>query len=153
MSSEPESGSKNFIRSIVAEDLRSGKHAHVTTRFPPEPSGYLHIGHATTICLNFGIADENPGGVCHLRFDDTNPVNEDIRWLGFDWKDCLYFTSDYFSQLYNFALQLIEDGKAFVCDLSSDEIFERRGSLTEPGTPSPYRDRSREENLDLFRRM
>ena len=163
MSTEPETGSKNFIRTLVAEDLASGKHARVITRFPPEPSGSLHIGHATTICLNFGIAEDNPPGVCHLRFDDTNPVNEeleyvdsiqdDIRWLGFDWKEHLHFTSDYFSQLYGFAIQLIENGKAFVCDLSSEEIFERRGSLTEPGTPSPYRERSPEESLDLFRRM
>ena len=163
MSTEPETGSKNFIRAIVADDLASEKHARIITRWPPEPSGYIHVGHATAIALNFGIAVENPRGVCHLRFDDTNPVNEemeyvdsiqdDVRWLGFDWKDNLYFTSDYFPQLYAFAVELIEKGLAFVCDLSSEEIFERRGSLTEPGTPSPYRDRSPGENLDLFHRM
>ncbi|MFP8874391.1 MAG: glutamate--tRNA ligase family protein, partial [Myxococcota bacterium] len=147
MSTEPETGSKNFIRAIVADDLASEKHARIITRWPPEPSGYIHIGHATAISLNFGIAAENAGGVCHLRFDDTNPVNEeveyvdsiqsDIRWLGYDWKDYLYFTSDYFPQLYAFAMQLIEKGLAFVCDLSSEEIAARRGTLTEAGTPSP----------------
>jgi glutaminyl-tRNA synthetase len=153
----------DFIRAIVEEDLRTGKYGgRVHTRFPPEPNGYLHIGHAKAFGLNFSIAEEY-GGLCNLRFDDTNPcmeeeefvdsIMEDIRWLGFDWGDRLYFASDYFGQLYDYAVRLIEMGKAYVCDLSPDEIGEYRGTLTEPGRNSPYRDRSVEENLDLFARM
>ena len=153
----------DFIRAIVAEDLKTNKWGgKVITRFPPEPNGYLHIGHAKSICLNFGIAAENKG-VCHLRFDDTNPVKEqeefvesikqDIRWLGFDWGKHLYHASDYFDQLYEWALLLIKKGKAYVCDLSADEIREFRGTLTEPGRETPYRNRSVDENLDLFERM
>ena len=153
----------DFIRNIVSKDLSSSKYeGRVLTRFPPEPNGYLHIGHAKAICLNFGIAAEN-GGVCHLRYDDTNPAREaaeyvlsqqeDIRWLGWDWGEHLYFTSDYFAKLYQYAVQLIEAGKAYVDDLSQEEIREYRGTLTEPGRESPYRDRSVEESLDLFRRM
>lgn len=154
----------DFIRSIIAEDLRVNKNdGRVHTRFPPEPNGYLHIGHAKSICLNFGIAAENKGGLCNLRFDDTNPSKEDveyvesikadIQWLGYDWGDRLYYASDYFEQLYEYALQLITYGKAYVCDLSLQEIKEYRGTLTEPGRESPYRNRSVEENLDLFKRM
>ncbi|MGI6147733.1 MAG: glutamine--tRNA ligase/YqeY domain fusion protein [Limnochordia bacterium] len=152
----------NFIRNIIDEDLASGKHTTVVTRFPPEPNGYLHIGHAKSICLNFGLARDY-GGRCHLRFDDTNPVKEeeeymesikeDVRWLGFDWGEHLYHASDYFEQLYEFAVKLIKKGKAYVCHLSQDEIREYRGTLTEPGRESPYRNRSVEENLDLFERM
>jgi glutaminyl-tRNA synthetase len=152
----------DFVREIVAEDLRSGKHRTVVTRFPPEPNGYLHIGHAKSICLNFGIAQEF-GGRCHLRFDDTNPTREeqeyidaieaDVRWLGFDWGEHLYHASDYFEQLYEWAVYLIRAGKAYVDDLSADEIREHRGTLTEPGRDSPYRTRGIEENLDLFERM
>ncbi len=152
----------DFIRTIVRDDLDSGKHQQVVTRFPPEPNGYLHIGHAKSICLNFGIAQEF-GGRCHLRFDDTNPTKEeveyieaikaDVAWLGFDWGPHLYHASDYFEQLYRWTEQLIEDGKAYVDDLSADEIRAHRGTLTEPGRPSPHRDRSAAENLDLFRRM
>jgi len=152
----------DFIREIVAADLRSGKHQRVVTRFPPEPNGYLHIGHAKSICLNFGIAQEF-GGVCHLRFDDTNPlkedveyvdsIQEDIRWLGFDWGDNLFYASDYFERLYGFAELLIGDGKAYVDSLSAEEIRAHRGTLTEPGRPGPYRDRPLDESLDLFRRM
>jgi glutaminyl-tRNA synthetase len=153
----------NFIRAIVEEDLRTKKwEGRVVTRFPPEPNGYLHIGHAKSICLNFGVALEY-GGTCHLRFDDTNPTKEeteyvesikaDVKWLGFDWDEHLYYASDYFDRLYDFAVQLIKDGKAYVCDLSSDEMREYRGTLTEPGKESPYRNRSVEENLDLFTRM
>ncbi len=154
---------RDFIRDIIAEDLKTGKHTQIITRFPPEPNGYLHIGHAKSICLNFGIALENENGRCHMRFDDTNPTKEemeyvesikaDVRWLGFDWGEHLYFASDYFDQLYDFAEQLIKDGKAYVCSLTADEIREYRGTLTEPGKESPYRNRSVEENLDLFRRM
>ena len=154
----------DFIRSIVAGDVAADKHAgRVVTRFPPEPNGYLHIGHAKSICLNFGVAAEYEGGICHLRFDDTNPsaeeaeyvdsIMEDVRWLGFDWGDKLFFASDYFQQLYDFAVQLIERGKAYVCDLSTEEMTRQHGTLSEPGTDSPYRERSVEENLDLFRRM
>ncbi len=154
----------DFIRSIVVDDLRTRKYdGRVVTRFPPEPSGHLHIGHAMSICLNFGIAEENEGGVYHLRFDDTNPSREevefveaiqaDIRWLGFDWGEHLYFASDYFEQLYAYARQLIEMGKAYVCDLDTEQIREYRGTLTEPGRNSPDRDRSPEESLDLFERM
>ncbi|MFQ5655551.1 MAG: glutamine--tRNA ligase/YqeY domain fusion protein, partial [Planctomycetota bacterium] len=155
--------SLNFIQSIVVEDLRANKNdGRVHTRFPPEPNGYLHIGHAKSICLNFGLAAEF-GGLCNLRFDDTNPIKEeaeyvesmieDIRWLGLDWGDRLYYASDYFERLYGYALELIRQGKAYVCDLSPDEIREHRGTLTEPGRESPYRTRSIEENLDLFGRM
>ena len=155
--------SADFIRSIVADDNRSRKFdGRVMTRFPPEPNGYLHIGHAKSVCLNFGLAVEF-GGVCNLRFDDTNPtregveyvqsIQEDVRWLGYDWGPNLFYASDYFVQLYGYAIQLIEKGKAFVCDQSPDEIRENRGTLTQPGKESPYRNRSIEENLDLFRRM
>ena len=155
--------SHNFICNIIAEDLKANKNeGRVATRFPPEPNGYLHIGHAKSICLNFGIAAEY-GGVCNLRFDDTNPSKEeveyvesiksDVRWLGFDWGDRLFYTSDYFEQLYQYAVQLIKKGKAYVCDLSAQEIREYRGTLTEPGKESPYRTRSVKENLDLFERM
>ena len=158
----PESSS-SFIREIIDEDNRTGKFGgRVHTRFPPEPNGYLHIGHAKSICLNFGLARDY-GGKCNLRFDDTNPTKEeqeyvdaimdDIRWLGFDWEDRLFFASDYFERLYDLAVQLIRDGKAYVDDLSSDEIRAYRGTLTEPGKNSPYRDRPIEESLDLFARM
>ncbi|MBI2229821.1 MAG: glutamine--tRNA ligase/YqeY domain fusion protein [Deltaproteobacteria bacterium] len=153
----------HFIRNIVTEDRRAGKNqGRVHTRFPPEPNGYLHIGHAKSICLNFGLAAEF-GGLCNLRFDDTNPskeevqyvesIKEDVRWLGFDWGDREFYASDYFEQLYQFALQLIKSGKAFVCDLDADQMREYRGTLTEPGKNSPYRDRSVDENLGLFQRM
>ncbi|MEN5427890.1 glutamine--tRNA ligase/YqeY domain fusion protein [Stenotrophomonas pennii] len=152
---------RDFIRQIVREDLASGKHQAIKTRFPPEPNGYLHIGHAKSICLNFGIAGEF-GGVCNLRFDDTNPAREDpeyvaaiqddVRWLGFEWNE-LRHASDYFQAYYLAAQKLIRDGKAYVCDLSAEEVRAYRGTLTEPGRPSPYRDRSVEENLDLFARM
>ena len=153
----------NFIRNIIAEDLKANKNnGRIVTRFPPEPNGYLHIGHAKSICLNFGIAAEY-GGICNLRFDDTNPGKEDIeyvesiksdvRWLGFDWGDRLYYTSDYFDQLYKYAVQLIKKGKAYVCSLSAEEIRKYRGTLTEPGKDSPWRNRSTEENLDMFERM
>lgn len=154
---------KDFIRVIIDEDLASGKYGRrVHTRFPPEPNGYLHIGHAKSICLNFGVASEY-GGLCNLRFDDTNPSKEeveyvesikaDVRWLGFDWDDRLYYASDYFERLYDCAVQLIRAGKAYVCDLSTDQIREYRGTLTEPGRESPFRNRTVEENLDLFGRM
>ncbi len=153
----------NFIREIIDEDIRTGKYGgRVHTRFPPEPNGYLHIGHAKSICLNFGIAKDY-NGLCNLRFDDTNPskedieyvesIKEDVRWLGFDWEDREYYASDYFEQLYDYAVQLIKMGKAYVCDLTADEIREYRGTLTEPGKESPYRNRTIEENLDLFERM
>jgi glutaminyl-tRNA synthetase len=153
----------NFIRNIIEEDLQSNKWGgRVVTRFPPEPNGYLHIGHAKSICLNFGLAAEY-GGRCHLRFDDTNPtreeeeyvqsIQEDVRWLGFDWAEHLYYASDYFDQLHEWALQLIRVGKAYVDDLSADETRDHRGTLTEAGKESPYRNRPVEENLDLFRRM
>ncbi len=163
MSTADAEKSLDFVRSIVAEDVRNNKHdARVHTRFPPEPNGYLHIGHAKSICLNFGIAQEFDG-LCNLRFDDTNPtredveyvdsIQEDIRWLGFDWGDRLFYASDYFDQLYAFAVKLIEDGKAYVCDLDAEQTRAYRGTLTEPGQDSPCRDRSAEENLDLFARM
>lgn len=155
--------SLDFIRQIIADDLASGKHSTVVTRFPPEPNGYLHIGHAKSITLNFGVANEVPGGRCHLRFDDSNPETEDmeyveaikrdIRWLGYDWGEHLYHASDYFEELYDFAEHLIKAGKAYVCSLSEEEIRKLRGTVTEAGTESPYRDRSVEENLDLFARM
>ena len=154
---------KDFIREIIDEDIRTNRYGgRVHTRFPPEPNGYLHIGHAKAICIDFGIAEEY-GGLCNLRFDDTNPtkeeaeyveaIKEDIRWLGFDWGDREYYASDYFEKLYEYAIELIKMGKAYVCDLTPDEIREYRGTLTEPGKESPYRNRSVEENLDLFRRM
>jgi glutaminyl-tRNA synthetase len=154
----------DFIRAIVAEDIKTNKwDGRVHTRFPPEPNGYLHIGHAKAICLNFSIAAENKGGLCNLRFDDTNPekeeqeyidaIMEDIRWLGFDWENRLYYASDYFEQMYEYAVQLTKAGKAYVCDLNADEIREYRGTLTKPGKNSPYRSRSVKENLDLFQRM
>ena len=156
----PERG--DFIREIVAADLRDGRHETIVTRFPPEPNGYLHIGHAKAICIDFGIAREF-GGRCNLRFDDTNPtkeeqeyidcIQEDIHWLGFDWGEHLYYASSYFEQLYEWAVYLIKAGKAYVDDLSADEIREHRGTLTEPGRNSPWRERSIEENLDLFERM
>ncbi len=157
------SGPKDFIRTIVEEDLETNKYdGRVHTRFPPEPNGYLHIGHAKAICIDFGIAEEY-GGLCNLRFDDTNPSKEeteyvdaikgDVRWLGFDWGDREYYASDYFEKLYQYATDLIRMGKAYVCDLSPDEIRDHRGTLTKPGKDSPYRDRSAEENLDLFERM
>jgi glutaminyl-tRNA synthetase len=163
MSTENTPVSTDFIREIINEDNRTGKHAgRVHTRFPPEPNGYLHIGHAKSICLNFGIAKDY-GGLCNLRFDDTNPckeeveyvdsIMEDVRWLGFDWEDRLFYASDYFGQIYDWAIQLIKAGKAYVCDLSAEQTREYRGTLTEPGKNSPYRDRSIEENLDLFQRM
>jgi len=159
---EEKAVTSNFIRSIIERDLASGKHKSIVTRFPPEPNGYLHIGHAKSICLNFGLANDYRGR-CHLRFDDSNPVKEDVEyvnsimedvhWLGFDWGEHLYYASDYFDKLYEFAEYLIKAGKAFVCDLSWEELKEYRGTLTVPGKDSPYRNRSIEENLDLFRRM
>ena len=152
----------DFIREIVREDVKNGKHKKIVTRFPPEPNGYLHIGHAKAFCLDFGLAEEFDGQ-CNLRFDDTNPdredteyvksIQEDLKWMGFDWGDGLYFASDYFDQLYDYAVELIMQGKAYVCDLSPQEIREYRGTVTEPGKNSPYRDRTVEENLDLFARM
>ncbi len=163
MSSPEESSSSHFIRTIIAEDVQAGKHdGKVITRFPPEPNGYLHIGNAKAFCINFGMAEEF-GGPCHLRFDDTNPVKEeqefidaikeDIGWMGFVWGQHEYYASDYFEQLYQWAVQLIKDGKAYVDDLSAEEIREYRGTLTQPGKNSPFRDRGMEENLDLFKRM
>ena len=153
----------NFIRNIIDADIEAGKNdGRVHTRFPPEPNGYLHIGHAKSICLNFGLANDYDG-LCNLRFDDTNPhkeneefvdaIKKDVQWLGFDWEDRLFFSSDYFEQLYNYAVQLIQQGDAYVCDLNAEETREYRGTLTEPGKNSPYRDRSVDENLDLFKRM
>ena len=152
----------DFIRQIVADDLEAGKYTLIMTRFPPEPNGYLHIGHAKSICLNFGIAQE-VGGLCNLRFDDTNPIKEeqeyvdsimaDVRWLGFDWQERLYFASDYFQEMYDYAVHLIKTGKAFVCSLTAEEIREYRGTLTAPGKESPYRNRSVQENLELFQGM
>ncbi|HNV69134.1 MAG TPA: glutamate--tRNA ligase family protein, partial [Candidatus Ozemobacteraceae bacterium] len=152
----------NFIRDIIADDLKTGKHQSIVTRFPPEPNGYLHIGHAKSICLNFGLARDF-GGVCHLRMDDTNPIKEDqeyvdsiidsVRWLGFDWQGKLFYASDYYDQLYAWAIELIKKGLAFVCELTADQIREHRGTLTKPGRESPFRNRTVEENLDLFERM
>ncbi|MDO9118840.1 MAG: glutamine--tRNA ligase/YqeY domain fusion protein [Nitrospira sp.] len=164
MTDPASTGPSDFIREIVAADQATGKHGgRVVTRFPPEPNGYLHIGHAKSICLNFGIANENPGGVCHLRFDDTNPTTEDpefvesiqddVRWLGFDWHGKKFYASDYFEQLYEFAVVLIQKGKAYVDSLTADQMREYRGTLTEPGKNSPCRTRPVDENLDLFRRM
>src|SRR6516162_979056 len=158
----PESRPSNFLRERIAEDLKTNKHnGRVWTRFPPEPNGYLHIGHAKAICIDFGLADEFKGGT-NLRFDDTNPekeeteyvesIQEDVRWLGFEWENLLY-ASDYFDQLYEWAVQLIKAGKAYVDDLSADEVRQYRGTLTEPGRESPYRNRRTDENLDLFERM
>ena len=155
--------SSNFIQNAIDEDLKNGKYSEgIHTRFPPEPNGYLHIGHAKSICLNFGIAKQN-NGLCNLRFDDTNPtkedveyvdsIQEDVKWLGFTWDDRRFYASDYFGRLYDFAAELIRRGKAYVCDLTAEEIREYRGTLTEPGKESPYRGRSVEENLDLFTRM
>jgi glutaminyl-tRNA synthetase len=159
----PTTGPTNFVRDIILQDLKTNKYAgRVHTRFPPEPNGYLHIGHAKSICLNFGLAAEF-GGKTNLRFDDTNPSKEEteyvdsiidnVHWLGFDWEDRCFYASDYFDQLYDWAVQLIKAGKAYVCDLTADEVRKSRGSLTEPGQESPYRHRSVEENLDLFERM
>jgi len=158
---DTETGS-NFLRAIIEADLQSGRHTTVVTRFPPEPNGYLHIGHAKSICVNFGLAQEFEGR-CHLRFDDTNPEKEereyieaierDVRWLGFDWGEHLYYASDFFDQMYAFAEGLIEDGKAYVDSQTTEEIRATRGTVTEPGRPSPYRDRPATESLDLFRRM
>ena len=152
----------DFIREIVREDVKNGKHKKIVTRFPPEPNGYLHIGHAKAFCLDFGLAEEFDGQ-CNLRFDDTNPdredteyvesIQEDLKWMGFDWGDGLYFASDYFDQLYDYAVELIQQGKAYVCDLSPQEIRDYRGTVTQPGKNSPYRDRTVSENLDLFARM
>src|SRR3990172_3949933 len=153
----------NFIKKIIDDDLLTNKWGgRVNTRFPPEPNGYLHIGHAKSICLNFGLAKKYHGK-CNLRFDDTNPtkeeqeyidsIKEDVRWLGFDWEDREFYASDYFEQLYQWAVQLVKAGKAYVCDLNADEVRQTRGTLTSPGKNSPYRDRSIEENLDLFERM
>jgi glutaminyl-tRNA synthetase len=159
---KPADKPSHFIRDAVVEDLRTGRYPGVVTRFPPEPNGYLHIGHAKAICLDFGLALEF-GGRCHLRFDDTNPTKEsqeyvdaiirDVRWLGFDWSQHLYYASDYFERLYEWAEQLVRAGKAYVDDLSAEEMSERRGTLTQPGTESPWRHRSVEENLDVLRRM
>jgi glutaminyl-tRNA synthetase len=155
-------GPSDFIRDFIDEDLRAGRFTHVHTRFPPEPNGYLHIGHAKSICINFGIAADYKGK-CNLRFDDTNPSKEDqeyvdsimadVRWLGFDWEDRCFYASDYFDQLYAWAEKLIQKGKAYVCDLSGDDVGRYRGTLTAPGMDSPFRNRSVDENLDLFRRM
>src|ERR1700761_731602 len=158
-----ETQSSNFIRDLILADRTSGKHnERVQTRFPPEPNGYLHVGHAKSITINFGLADEF-GGECNLRFDDTNPTKEeteyvdaiieDVKWLGGDFGDRIFYASDYFQQLYDWSIDLIKKGKAFVCDLTSDQVRETRGTLTEPGRNSPYRDRSVEENLNLFARM
>jgi len=163
MDREKTSVPSNFIRQIIDADIRSGKHGgRVATRFPPEPNGYLHIGHAKSICLNFGLARDY-SGTCNLRFDDTNPhkenaefvaaIQEDVRWLGYEWGDRLFYASDYFEQLYEYAVHLIRTGKAYVCDLTAEQIREYRGTLTEPGRDSPWRERPVEENLDLFRRM
>jgi len=164
LSNDESTPGKDFIRAIIAEDLASQKHGgRVVTRFPPEPNGYLHIGHAKSICLNFGVASENADGVCYLRFDDTNPaaeesefvesIKDDVRWLGFDWGKHEHYTSAYFQRLYDYALQLVRAGKAYVCDLSSEDHTAYRGSLTEPGRNSPFRERSADENLELFERM
>src|SRR5579862_2472175 len=158
-----ETAPSNFIREIILDDLKTNKYqGRVHTRFPPEPNGYLHIGHAKSITINFGLAKEF-GGKCNLRFDDTNPskeeteyvdsIIEDVKWLGGDWEGRLFYASDYFPQLHEWAVQLIKAGKAYVCDLTPDEVRRRRGTLTEPGQESPYRDRAVEENLDLFARM
>ncbi len=163
MCSNEKSDSSNFIRDIIDADLGTGKHERIITRFPPEPNGYLHIGHAKSICLNFGVARDYPAAVCHLRFDDTNPhkenieyvnsIKEDVRWLGFDWGEKLFYASDYFEKLHAYAVHLIEQGKAFVCDLDAEQMREYRGTLKEPGRDSPFRDRTVVENLELFKGM
>ncbi len=164
MSTEETTVPTNFIRQIIEKDLQSGAQGgKVHTRFPPEPNGFLHIGHAKSICLNFGVAQDYPSGLCNLRFDDTNPGKEkvdfvnaiqaDVRWLGFDWQERLYYASDYFEKLYGYAVDLIEAGKAYVCELDAEQVRAYRGTLTEPGKESPYRNRSVEENLDLLKRM
>ena len=155
-------GNTNFIHEIINADIAAGKCPHVVTRFPPEPNGYLHIGHAKAICLDYGTAKKY-GGTFHLRFDDTNPVKEDteyvesimedVRWLGAEWGEHLYYASDYFEKFYEYACKLIRDGKAYVCELTDEEMKEYRGTLTVPGKESPWRNRSAEENLDLFERM
>ena len=162
MSSNAQVPAPHFIRNIIEEDLASKKHTEIVTRFPPEPNGYLHVGHAKSICLNFGLALDYPG-YCNLRFDDTNPgkeseeyacaIQEDVQWLGFQWQGEVRWASDYFEKLYDFAVELIKQGNAYVDDLSAEEMREYRGTLTQPGKPSPYRDRSVEDNLDLFQRM
>jgi len=163
MSSDESATTSNFVRQLIDSDLKANKNdGRVVTRFPPEPNGYLHIGHAKSICLNFGIAEDYQGA-CNLRFDDTNPhkenieyidsIKKDVRWLGYDWGNRLFYASDYFEHLYEFAIELINAGKAYVCDLTAEETREYRGTLTEPGKPSPYRDRSIDENLDLLQRM
>src|ERR1700674_5500701 len=161
LSAPAQTNPSNFLRDKIAKDLKSGKYTHVQTRFPPEPNGHLHIGHAKAICLDFGLADEF-GGRTNLRFDDTNPEKEeqeyvdaiqaDVRWLGFEWER-LRFASDYFDQLYEWAVKLIKAGKAYVDDLSADQVRQHRGTLTTQGSDSPYRNRPLEENLDLFERM
>ena len=162
-SGTPPPAPKHFLQEIIEDDLKTNKfEGRVHTRFPPEPNGYLHIGHAKSICLNFGLATQYNGS-CNLRFDDTNPskeeveyvdsIQEDVRWLGFDWQNRMYYASDYFEQIYGYALQLVEKGKAYVCDLSADEMRSHRGTLSEPGKPSPFRERTVSENLDLFKRM
>ncbi|NRB42539.1 MAG: glutamine--tRNA ligase, partial [Pseudomonadales bacterium] len=163
MADAPNTPSNNFIHKIIADDLSANTHGgKVLTRFPPEPNGYLHIGHAKSICVNFGLAEEF-GGQCNLRFDDTNPEKEeqeyidaiksDVQWLGFQWADKIKYASDYFPQFYAWAEHLIKNGKAYVCDLSAEQASEYRGWATEPGKPSPYRERTAEENLDLLARM
>jgi len=163
MEDNTERKSLDFIRTIITEDIENNKWGGmVATRFPPEPNGYLHVGHAKSICLNFGVAEEYRG-TCNLRYDDTNPakedteyvesIEEDVRWLGYDWDERLYHASDYFQKLYDYAVQLINDGKAYVDSLSMEEIREYRGTLSKPGKPSPYRDRAAAESLDLFERM
>ena len=157
MSDELASAAGNFIRHIIDDDIKTNKHGgKVATRFPPEPNGYLHIGNAKSICLNFGIADDYHG-TCNLRFDDTNPhkenieyvesIQQDVRWLGYDWGERLFYASDYFERLYEAAVELVQAGKAYVCDLTAEQIRQHRGTLTEPGTPSPYQSRSVEENI------
>ena len=163
MNTQDKAAPSNFIRNIIDADIAAGKHGgRVATRFPPEPNGYLHVGHAKSICLNFGIARDYKG-TCNLRFDDTNPhkenieyveaIKQDVRWLGYDWDERLYYASDYFEQLHDYAVQLIRKGKAYVCDLTPEQTREYRGTLTEPGKDSPYRESSIDENLDLFARM
>jgi glutaminyl-tRNA synthetase len=158
-----ETGPSNFIRNIIDDDLKSGKHQSIHTRFPPEPNGHLHIGHAKSICLNFGLAEDYPNALCNLRFDDTNPLKEeadyvdaiekDVSWLGFKWAGDIHYSSDYFEQLYDYAVELIKNDKAYVCELNSEQTREYRGTLTTPGKDSPYRNRPIEESLDLFARM
>jgi len=162
MSNTETTSAPNFIRTLIQEELAAGQYEQIVTRFPPEPNGYLHIGHAKSICLNFGLA-EHFDGACNLRFDDTNPEKEsqeyidsikaDVEWLGYDWEDRLYYASSYFQQLHDYAVQLISKNKAFVDDQNADEIRKNRGTLKEPGKNSPFRDRTVDENLDLFERM